>query len=247
VIVERTEHPGWLSNAYLVADGPGGHGVLIDGNGLVDPLLERIERDRITITHVLLTHHHGDHVVDAAGFRERFGVPVLAHELTARELPGQVDELVADGAVVRSGELEIESIHTPGHSAGHTAFLVNGADCLTADLLFKGSVGGTSGAGGSYEELRRSIMERVMALPPETRVHPGHREATTVGAEWDSNPFVRVWRGADPEGTERCRAGGRDATLVVWARDYDGGHKAWVRFDSGEDAIVGGSRVEPLT
>ena len=247
MIVERTEHPSWLSNAYLVADRPGGHGVLIDGNGLVDPLLDRIDRDRIAITHVLLTHHHADHVVDAADFRARFGVPVLAHELTARELPGLVNETIADGDVVRSGGLEIEALHTPGHSAGHAAFLVDGTDCFTADLLFRGSIGGTAGAGGSYADLRRSIMEKVMALPHETRVHPGHREATTVGAEWESNPFVRVWRGADPEGTERCCAGGRAAALVVWARDYDGGHKAWVRFDSGEDAVVGGSRVERLT
>lgn len=244
MIIERTEHPSWLSNAYLVGDRPGGHGVLIDGNGIVDPLLERIERDGITVTYVLLTHHHGDHVIDAADFKARFGAPVLAHELTARELGGEVDETVRDGDVVRSGDLVIHVIDTPGHCAGHLSFLIDGADCFTADLIFKGSVGGTAGAGGSYEALRRSIMEGVLSMPPETRLHPGHREPTTVGAEWESNPFVRVWRGLDPEGLERCRVGGREATLVVWARDYDGGHKAWVRYPAGENAIVGGSRVE---
>lgn len=246
MIIERTEHPSWLSNAYLVADGAGGHGVLIDGNGVVEPLLERIEKEKITVTHVLLTHHHGDHVIDAADFRARFGVPVLAHEATARELAGEVDETVRDGDVVRSGELEIGVLDTPGHCAGHLALLVNWSDCFTADLIFRGSVGGTAGAGGSYEALRRSIMERVLTLPPETRLHPGHREPTTVAAEWESNPFVRVWRGLDPEGTEHCRVGGRRATLVVWAADYDGGYKAWVRYSTGEDSIVGGSRVERL-
>ena len=63
MIVERSEHPGWLSNAYLLAEEPGGSGVLIDGNGVVEPLLERVERDRIEITHILLTHYHADHVV----------------------------------------------------------------------------------------------------------------------------------------------------------------------------------------
>jgi glyoxylase-like metal-dependent hydrolase (beta-lactamase superfamily II) len=244
--IQKTEHPSWLSNAYLVWEGPGGHGVLIDGNGVVEPLLERVEHDRITITHVLLTHHHADHVVDAADFRGRFGVPVLGHEATARELGGDVDETVAGGDVIQSGGLQIRAIDTPGHCAGHLAFLVDDADCFTADLIFNGTVGGTASPGGSYEELKRSIMERVLTLPPETNIHPGHREPTTVGAEWDSNPFVRIWRGLDPEQSDRCRVGGRDATLVLWADDYDGGYKAWVRYPSGEDAIVGGSRVERL-
>jgi glyoxylase-like metal-dependent hydrolase (beta-lactamase superfamily II) len=246
VIVERTEHPGWLSNAFLVADGAGGHGVLVDGNGVVEPLLERIERDGIRITHVLLTHEHGDHVVDAAGFKARFHVPVVAHEATARALGGIVDEVVADGGVIRSGDLEIEAIATPGHSAGHLAFLVNGTDCLTADCLFRGTVGGCRARGAVFAEHRGSIMDRLMRLPPETRIHPGHRESSTIGAEWESNPFIRVWRGLDPEQAEPCRALGEEATLVLWAPDYDGGHKAWVRFSSGEDQIVGGSRVERL-
>jgi hypothetical protein len=76
------------------------------------------------------------------------------------------------------------------------------------------------------------------------RVLPGHTDETTIAREWEENAFVRVWRGADPEGTETCRVGGEEATLVVWGDDYDGGHKAWVRFGDRRDAIVGGSRVE---
>ena len=83
-----------------------------------------------------------------------------------------------------------------------------------------------------------------MAMPHERRVLPGHTDETTIGREWEANPFVRVWRGADPEGTTPCRVGGRDAQLVVWSPDYDGKGKAWVRFDDGVDALVGGSRVE---
>jgi hypothetical protein len=89
-------------------------------------------------------------------------------------------------------------------------------------------------------------MDVLMKLPPETRVLPGHTDETTIGREWEENPFIRVWRGADPEGTERCRVGAEEATLLVWSPDYDGGGKAWVRFDDGRDAIVGGSRVERL-
>ena len=80
---------------------------------------------------------------------------------------------------------------------------------------------------------------------PKTRVlYPGHSDVSTIQAEWQNNPFVRVWRGEDPEGTEQVTVRGRDATLIVWSDDYDGKGKAWVRYDDGEDAIVGGSAVE---
>src|SRR5207253_1445710 len=83
VIVERAEHPEWTSNAYLVAEGEGGHGVLVDSNGVEQPLLSQVETRGITITHVLVTHQHGDHVVDVAGLARRFGVPVVGNRLTA--------------------------------------------------------------------------------------------------------------------------------------------------------------------
>jgi hydroxyacylglutathione hydrolase len=233
VIVERTEHPSWLSNAYLVADGPGGYGVLVDGNGVAGPLLERIEHDGIRVTHVLVTHEHGDHVDGVEDLAGRFDAELLR----PREL--------ADGDVVGTGDLEICAVATPGHAREHVAFLVDGSDCLTGDVLFRRTVGGTRGGGPTgFADLRRSIMEKLLTLPPETRIHPGHREPTTVAEEWEENPFVRIWRGLDREGEGRCRVAGRDATLVLWAGDYDGGHKAWVRFAAGEEAIVGGSQVE---
>jgi hypothetical protein len=74
----------------------------------------------------------------------------------------------------------------------------------------------------------------------------GRTDETTIGREWEQNPFIRVWRGVEPEGTERCRVGGGEATLIVWSPDYDGAGKAWVRFDDGRDAIVGGSRIQRL-
>ena len=243
MIVERAEHPDWLSNAYLVA--VGGTGVLVDNNGVAGPLYERVESEGIELTHILLTHHHWDHVVGTAELKERFGVPVLAHEKVAAELEdGLVDQTLADGETLSAGALSIEALLTEGHAPGHLSLLINGSDCITADVLFKGTVGGTRAPGATgFADLKASVMERLMKLPGETRVHPGHREPTTVAEEWESNPFVRVWRGLDEEGTEPCQAGGRDATLVLWAPDYDGGNKAWVRFPDGEDAIVGGSQV----
>jgi hydroxyacylglutathione hydrolase len=246
LIVARTENPQWLSNAYLVADEAGGTGVLIDGNDDLGPLLERAEQEGIEITHILVTHPHLDHIAGLAEARERVGMPPLvAHEETAAEIAAEGAETIGDGEKLATGGLEIEAISTPGHAAGHHAFLVNGSDVFTADVLFKGTVGGTMAPGASgFADLKDSVM-KLMELPPETRVHPGHREPTTIGDEWEENPFVRIWRGLEETGEEKCTVWGRPATLKLWAPDYDGGNKAWVVFtDSDEEAIVGGSQVE---
>lgn len=246
MIVERTENQQWLSNAYLVADEAGGKGVLIDGNDDVGPLLERAERDGIEITHILVTHPHLDHVAGLAEARAKLGgVPMVAHPEAAAEMDAEVEQTIADGEKLSTGGLEVEAISTPGHAAGHVAFLVNGSDLFTADVLFKGTVGGTMAPGASgFADLKASVM-RLLELPPETVVHPGHRGPTTIGAEREGNPFVQIWRGEAQTGEEQCTVWGRPATLKLWAPDYDGGNKAWIVFgDDGTEAIVGGSQVE---
>ena len=234
----------WLSNAYLVADEPGGRGVLIDSGGPAEPLLAAIEHHGVTVEHLLLTHHHHDHVVGNPVFRERLGVEILAHELEAREL-GDVDRTIAPGETLELGATRIQPLHTPGHTAGMLSFLVDGL-AFTGDTLFRGSVGGVKAPGSTgFADLKRSVMDVLMKLPPETVVHPGHTDPTTVADEWEQNAFVRVWRGLDEESEERCTVWEQQATLVLWAPDYDGGYKAWVRWDeSGEDDIVPGSQVE---
>ncbi len=246
MIVERTENPQWLSNAYLVADEAGGKGVLIDGNDDLGPLLERAERDGIEITHILITHPHADHIAGLAAAREQLGgVPMVAHAEALAEIEDEVSETIADGETLSTGGLEIEAISTPGHASGHVAFLVNGSDVFTADVLFKGTVGGTMAPGASgFADLRSSVM-KLMELHPQTTVHPGHREPTTIGEEREGNPFVRIWRGEEETGEEDVTVWGRPATLKLWAPDYDGGNKAWIVFaDDGTEAIVGGSQVE---
>ena len=235
--VERVEHPDWLSNAYLVAEGS--HGVLVDGNGLQGQLERRAADDGITITHVLCTHGHGDHVDGLEQTAKRLGVPLVAHPDTRIG----ADERVGDGDTFRSGPTEIRALHTPGHCRDHVAFLVGGTHCLTADVLFKGTVGGTAGPTGDLGELKHSILEVLLALDPETVVLPGHREATTIAAERAANPFIRAWIDGEGLSEEPCRVAGEEATLLLWAPDYDGGNKALVRFPDGRETIVGGSRV----
>ena len=209
---------GWLSNAYLVYDEPGGTALFVDSGAPLEPLLEAVERERLTPTHVLRTHAHSDHVAHEA----ELGLPVVTESLA-------------------TGGLVVEAIPTPGHSDDMVCFVVNGEAVFSGDTLFKDSVGG-----GDFGAIKSAVMDVYMAMPHERVVLPGHTDETTIGREWDANPFVRVWRGVQDEGVERCRAGGENATLVVWSPDYDGKGKAWVRYEDGRDAIVGGSRVQRL-
>jgi len=244
MILERSLNDQFLSNTYLVGDHEGGTGAFIDAGGPLEPLLAVVERHRLEITHVLLTHHHFDHISELSVLRERFGAAeVLIHPLE-RTLVEGTTAAITDGAALAVGELSVEAIHTPGHTAGMLAFLVDGRQLFTGDTLFKGSVGGVRAPGHTtYEDLKRSIMNRLMGLDPAVEIHPGHTDPTTVGAEWERNAFIRVWRGLDPEGAEPCTALGEPATLILLGDDYDGGHKAWVRWPDGRDDIVPGSQV----
>jgi hydroxyacylglutathione hydrolase len=272
MIVERSLNEQFLSNTYLVADGEGGAGFFIDAGGPVAPLVQAAQRLGIDPTHVLLTHHHFDHVSDVGALCKRWPkLSVLINPLESdllRETGAmgkvQVDTIEA-GQTLSFGGLEVRPLHTPGHTAGMLSFLVarpsgsvragsgagpggfQGGDAVvfTGDTLFKGSVGGVRAPGHtSYTDLRDSIMGTLMELPADTIVYPGHTDATTVGREWEENSFIRTWRGLDPEGTDACVALGEPATLVLLGEDYDGGKKAWVRWADGKDDIVPGSKVE---
>jgi len=221
MLVERSTHPDWLSNAFLLAE-EGGPAVFVDSGADLAPLLEAVERWHATPVAILRTHSHHDHVENEDELVRRYSVPVLA----------ETGEWKWDG-------LTVEAVATPGHSDDGLSFVVGDELVATGDTLFRDAVGG-----GDVAAVRRSVMDVLLALPDTTRVLPGHAIETTIGRERRENPFIRVWNGDEPEGAEQVQVGGRDATLLVWSPDYDGKGKAWVRFSDGDEAIVGGSRVE---
>ena len=212
-------HDQWLSNAYVLGDEPGGSAVFVDSGAPLAPLLELVERERLTPTHLLRTHAHGDHVEHEDELCDRFGISVVTGDLV-------------------TGGLTVRAIALPGHSDDGLAFVVNDEICFSGDVLFKDAVGG-----GPADVVEHSVMEGLMTLAPEIRVLPGHTEETTIGREWEHNPFVTYWRGAVPSLGEAVTVAGDKAELVVWSPDYDGNGKALVRFADGSERIVGGSRV----
>jgi hydroxyacylglutathione hydrolase len=206
-------HPDWLSNAYLVWDEGTREAYFVDSGAPLEPLLDVVDREGLTVTALLTTHTHPDHVAGDAELERRFGV-----------------------SGVREADW-VQSIPTPGHADDHITF-VTGDLCFSGDLLFKDAVGG-----GDAAQVRESVL-RLMELPDDTKVYPGHTEDTTIGREREENPFLRYWLGTAPSIDEAVKVAGEDATLVVWSPDYDGKGKALVRMADGTERIVGGSRVE---
>jgi glyoxylase-like metal-dependent hydrolase (beta-lactamase superfamily II) len=220
VLIRKSMHPRWLSNAYIVGDKRGGTAVYVDSGAPLTPLLQFISQQGLQPAAVLRTHAHPDHVEH----EEELDLPVVNSSF---EIDG----------------LQIEAIPTPGHSDDMVCFVIRDQwdeeYVFSGDTLFKNSIGG-----GTFEQIKTAVMDVYMEMPKTRVLYPGHSDVSTISAEWKNNPFVRVWRGEDPEGTERVKVGDREATLIVWSDDYDGTGKGWVRYDDGEDAIVGGSKIE---
>jgi glyoxylase-like metal-dependent hydrolase (beta-lactamase superfamily II) len=239
MILERAMTEQFLSNTYLLAAQDGAEALFIDAGGPMQPLFDAVEQHGLTPTVVLLTHHHFDHVCELDKIRERW--PDIRVYADPRE-EIENTEPYADGTYAG---LDVRALHTPGHTAGMLSFVIED-QVFTGDTLFKNSVGGVRAPGHTtFEDLRESIMDKLLALPPETTIRPGHTDPTTVADEFERNAFVRLWRGLDEEGSEPCTVfGDQPATLILLGDDYDGGHKAWVRWPDGADDIVPGSQVQ---
>ena len=243
MLLKRCMNDDFLSCTYLVGNGSG-DAFFVDAGGPVQPLIEAATTQELKVSHVLLTHHHYDHVSQLGEITAAFpGIEVLIHPLEADLVEG-VTGTIEGGETVRAGGCEVKAIHTPGHTKGMLNF-VEGTDVYTGDTLFKGSVGGVRAPEHTtYEDLKSSIMDRLMTLDKDLQIRPGHTDPTTIGAEWETNPFIRLWRGLDEEGSDEVTVFGDPARLVLLGPDYDGGHKAWIRWADGSDDIVPGSQVQ---
>jgi glyoxylase-like metal-dependent hydrolase (beta-lactamase superfamily II) len=196
------------TNAYVIADEESKQAVLFDApDHTVAPMLEEVQRLGWDLIGLWLTHGHFDHLADHALVKQRFAAAkILVHPLEADRLrnpasqmfqlpftipPGEPDELIEDGQTLRIGTIEVRVIHTPGHAPGHVVFHLPHEKVLVGgDLIMMHSVGRTDLPGSSYGQLQESI-RKVMALPDETQLLPGHGDPSTIEEEREMNPYVR--------------------------------------------------------
>lgn len=187
------------TNCYLLLDGKTREAALIDPADSPDELSALIEREGASLRYILLTHGHRDHTLAVPAMHERYpDAAVYIHRLDAGgsgiyhyPLRGVIDGLryYDDGDTLPLGSLEIEVLHTPGHTAGSVTLKV--ADALFAgDTLFAGSCGRTDLPGGNAEEMAASL-RRLSRLPGDYTVYPGHMGASTLSRERERNPFMR--------------------------------------------------------
>ena len=195
------------TNAYVIADDETKQAVLFDApDHTVAPMLDEVQRRGWDLIGLWLTHGHFDHLADHAVVKQRFpGAKLLIHPLEADRLripgsqmfqlpftipAGEPDQLIEDGQALQIGSLEVRVIHTPGHAPGHVVFHFPRDGALVGgDLIMMHSVGRTDLPGSSYKQLQESL-RKVMSLPDETRLMPGHGDPSTIGEERQMNPYV---------------------------------------------------------
>ena len=194
------------TNCYIVADTASGNSVIIDPAAEIDRIESVIGFEGWRVRKILLTHSHFDHCFCAVPLAAKYNVPIAMHEQDVAGIGANAeiaamfhdmseyaeftpDEIISGGDKLLIGESEISVLHTPGHTPGGVCFVTEvGVFC--GDTIFAGSVGRTDFPGGSYSQLISSIRTRILTLPDDTPLYPGHGNSTTVGQERRTNPFV---------------------------------------------------------
>jgi hydroxyacylglutathione hydrolase len=195
--------------AYIIGDTESGEGVVVDPGANIDEILSEARNNQVNIKYIINTHGHVDHIAGNAELKEKTGAKIIIHEGDAdmmvshpfiimrmfRAKPSPpADMRVNDGDTIKLGTMKLEVIHTPGHSPGSMSLYTQGY-VLTGDTLLVESVGSTNLIGSSREALYLSIREKLLTLPDDTVVLPGHNIGggltSTIEREKARNPFLQ--------------------------------------------------------
>jgi hydroxyacylglutathione hydrolase len=207
VIIEKLEPEAFASNCYIVADESKKEGIIIDPGAGADEILKRVEDLGLEIKLILLTHNHPDHIGALGEVKEATGAEVAIHTDDAGVLgarhrfggpgfgfpsrtPSPPDRLLKGGDSIDIGDLHFLVLHTPGHTLGGICLLGEGV-VFTGDTLFNSGIGRYDMPGGNGRQLMDSIHTKLMILPDDTVVYPGHGPQTTIGTERRFNPFLQ--------------------------------------------------------
>ena len=194
------------TNCYILLDNEAGIGIVVDPGDECEKIATVIEEAGVNIQYIVNTHAHYDHIGADLELKDRFGAKILIHEADRDMLEDprlnlslkkprikaksvKADRLLKEGDIVTAGKINLEVIHTPGHTPGSICLL--GKDYIfTGDTLFAGSAGRTDLPGGSYEDIVESIQGKLKPLPDYLIVYPGHELSSTMGEEKLNNPFL---------------------------------------------------------
>ncbi len=192
-------------NTYIVAEDQGPRCFLIDPGDEPEHILQVLDTNGLIPDRIIITHAHIDHIRYLKELQKQRNLPLYMHEddlpllenineqalffdLSTAGVP-EVYDFVRDNDIIEIGTLRFKIFHTPGHSPGGICIYGDG-HLFVGDVLFKDSIGRTDLYGGNYAQLKQSIKEKLLTLPDETVVHPGHGEDTTIGREKRFNPFL---------------------------------------------------------
>ncbi len=198
----------FAANCYVVGSPETRQGMLIDPGAEDKAILKTVQQTGLTISVIVITHSHMDHVGALRKVQEKTDAQFAVHEaekgflfstpmrmltslgVSPVKSPPRPDRLLRDGDSIEVGDLRFEVLHTPGHSSGGICLSGHGV-VFSGDTLFNSGIGRTDFPGMSHERLITSIRQKLMVLPDETVVYPGHGPPTTIGDERRGNPFLR--------------------------------------------------------
>ena len=176
--------------AYLIGDEKAGLAAVVDPAWDIEKILELARKNGLRVIYAINTHHHPDHTSGNDEILKATGTKIVAHEASRN----RKDIAAKDGETLHLGSLELKLIHTPGHSPDHMCVLVNGK-LMTGDTLFVGECGRTDLPGGSSEQLYDSLFNKLMKLPDQVEVYPGHnygpKPHSTIGYEKTHNYVLK--------------------------------------------------------
>jgi hydroxyacylglutathione hydrolase len=198
-------------NCSILVDGESRRAIVVDPGGDFDVITARLSKLDATVSSIVHTHTHIDHVGATADLQRKSGASAQIHEadrflydmlpvqaaMLGFDVPekADMDGALRDGATVSAGELRLEVLHTPGHTPGSVCFVLKESGShtrvLTGDTLFRRGIGRTDLWGGDTRAIMKSLEGKLLSLPDDAIVIPGHGARTTIGEERASNPFLR--------------------------------------------------------
>ncbi|NLK44887.1 MAG: MBL fold metallo-hydrolase [Tissierellia bacterium] len=201
----RVQAGVYAVNCYIIYCEEKREGIIVDPGGDVDDILEFVKENDLDIKYLVLTHGHGDHIGGLKGLKEALDAKIAIHEadvemlkdgnknLSSQMLMGKVevepDIILKEGDIIEFGNEKAKVIHTPGHTLGGICLVIQD-NIITGDTLFAGSIGRSDLYGGDFDTLIKSIKDKLMIYPDETKIFPGHGSPSTIGRERRGNPFL---------------------------------------------------------